>query len=158
MALDDDVALLERIPVLEVLGRDALRILAIGAESRRLRQGEALFREGEDADAAYVVVSGRIALRNQASGGQIALSVGPGALIGESALLTSVPRAASAGATEDTLLLRIPRHTFLRTLEGYPDAASALRNLLARRVQQTVQELEDVRRRLENLDEPHEEP
>ncbi|NJN65014.1 MAG: hypothetical protein HC882_09160 [Acidobacteria bacterium] len=36
MALDDDVALLERVAVLELLGRDALRILAIGAEVRRL--------------------------------------------------------------------------------------------------------------------------
>ena len=34
MTIEDDIAFLERIPSLRLLGRDALRILAIGAESR----------------------------------------------------------------------------------------------------------------------------
>ena len=58
MTIEDDIAFLERIPSLRLLGRDALRILAIGAESRYIHEGISLFGEGEDADCAYVVQEG----------------------------------------------------------------------------------------------------
>ena len=43
MSIEDDIAFLERVPTLALLGRDALRILAIGAESRYLHDGNVLF-------------------------------------------------------------------------------------------------------------------
>ena len=55
MSIEDDIAFLERVPTLALLGRDALRILAIGAESRYLHDGNVLFSQGEAADAGYVV-------------------------------------------------------------------------------------------------------
>ena len=48
MAIDDDIAFLERVPTLGLLGRPALRILAIGAETRRLDGGEVLFNAGDE--------------------------------------------------------------------------------------------------------------
>jgi CRP-like cAMP-binding protein len=149
MALDDDVALLERVAVLEVLGRDALRILAIGAESRRLKAGDTLFREGEDADAAFVVASGTVALKNVLTNGQPEVLAGPGCLIGETALITEARRPATAIGRADAMLLRIPRNTFLRTLEGYPSAAVKLRDLVARRLSATLGELDRIRHRLD---------
>ncbi|ALK11063.1 cyclic nucleotide-binding domain-containing protein [Blastochloris viridis] len=152
MALDDDVALLERVAVLQVLGRDALRILAIGAEARRLKAGDTLFREGEDADAAYVVASGTVALKNVLHTDRAEVLAGPGAMIGETALITEVRRPATAVGRNDATLLRIPRHTFLRMLEGYPAAAEQLQALLARRLADTIAELDRVRRRLDVSD------
>ena len=58
MTIEDDIAFLERVPALALLGRDALRILAIGSESRYVHEGNTLFGEGEDADGAYVVQEG----------------------------------------------------------------------------------------------------
>ena len=43
MSIDDDVALLERVPTLRLLGRDSLRMLAIGSEQRSIYSGEYLF-------------------------------------------------------------------------------------------------------------------
>src|ERR1700750_2941618 len=62
MTIEDDIAFLEGIPSLRLLGRDALRILAIGAESREIHEGISLFGEGEDADCAYVVQEGSFEL------------------------------------------------------------------------------------------------
>jgi CRP-like cAMP-binding protein len=137
------------VAVLEVLGRDALRILAIGAETRRLKAGDTLFREGEDADSAFVVASGTVALKNVLDNGQPDVLAGPGALIGETALITPVRRPATAIGRDDATLLRIPRHTFLRTLEGYPAAAEKLHDLLTKRLSDTVTELDRVRRSFE---------
>ena len=47
MALDDDMTLLARQPLLSLMERDALRLLAFAAESRILRAGDVLFRAGE---------------------------------------------------------------------------------------------------------------
>ena len=47
MTIEDDIVFIERVPTLRTLGRDALRILAIGAESRYVHKGEVLFVAGE---------------------------------------------------------------------------------------------------------------
>ena len=46
MSIDDDIALFETVPILALLGRDALRILAIGADTISLETGDTLFPGG----------------------------------------------------------------------------------------------------------------
>ncbi|HVT55871.1 MAG TPA: Crp/Fnr family transcriptional regulator, partial [Xanthobacteraceae bacterium] len=60
MALEDDIAFLDRIPTLHLLGKDALRLLAISVETIKLARGDILFEEGQPADGGYIVVSGEI--------------------------------------------------------------------------------------------------
>ena len=148
MTLEDDVELLMRVPLLASLGRDALRILAIGAEQRRLQPNETLFREGEDADAAYLVIAGSVTLKHMLDPKRGEVVVEVGALIGETALITEVRRPVTAFARGEAHLLRIPRNTFLRTLEGYPEAAANVRRMFAQRMAKTVSELDEIRRRL----------
>ena len=82
MTIEDDIAFFERVPTLHLLGRDALRILAIGAENRYVHSGEALFSAGETADGAFVVQEGSFSLSaNPALGDGI--TVGPLTLLGE---------------------------------------------------------------------------
>jgi hypothetical protein len=50
VGIEDDIAFIERVPTLRMLGRTALRILAIGAESRYVHKGEVLFNAGETTD------------------------------------------------------------------------------------------------------------
>src|ERR1043166_4653975 len=97
MSIEDDIAFLERVPALSILGRDALRILAIGSESRYVHEGVTLFAEGEDADSAFVVQEGSFDL--VANAGPVEV-VGPGALIGELALVADVKRPTAAVARE----------------------------------------------------------
>ena len=138
MTIEDDIAFLERVPALALLGRDALRILAIGSENRYVHEGVALFGEGEDADGAYVVQEGSFDLvsRDERRGRDGV--VGPGALIGELALITETQRPVSAVAREPSSVVRIPRQLFLKMLESYPDAALRMRDALAARVNQTA--------------------
>ena len=86
MGIEDDILFIERVPTLRALGRDALRILAIGAESRYVHKGEVLFIAGEAADSGYVIQEGsfRLAGASKQAGELIA---GPGTLLGELALI-----------------------------------------------------------------------
>ena len=96
MSIEDDIAFLERVPTLRLLGRTALRILAIGAESRYVHDGEALFHAGEAADSGYVVQEGSFELRPATPIVAAEVVAGPGTLLGELALLTETARPATA--------------------------------------------------------------
>ena len=146
MSIEDDIAFLGRVPILTLLGREALRILAIGAENRYVHDGDVLFREGEAADAAYVVQEGSFTLTSEhISPGLEPVTVGPGTLIGELALLTATMRPATATALEPSSVMRIPRTLFIKMLEGYPDAARRLRAMIAERAEQAMMDIRSVR-------------
>src|SRR6202166_547185 len=144
MTIEDDIAFLERVPVLRRLGAPALRILAIGAESFSVQAGRVLFTAGDAADCAYIIQQGSIGLKPERPGeGEVI--AGPGTLLGESALLRESRRPATAVAGEDATVLRISRAMFLKMLESYPDAAVRLRELMVSRADQWTREMENVR-------------
>jgi CRP-like cAMP-binding protein len=152
MTIEDDIAFFERVPTLGQLGRDALRILAIGAESRYVHDGEVLFAAGDDADAGYVIQEGSFSLSTGQAEETEPLVVGRGALIGELALLTETTRPATATAREPSTVLRIPRGLFLKMLDGYPSAAEKLRDILATRSNQSAADIYAVRGILDGRD------
>jgi CRP-like cAMP-binding protein len=145
MSIEDDIAFFERVPTLNVLGRAALRILAIGAESRYVHSGEVLFSAGEPADSGFVVQEGAFMLAPQQPNGGDSIVVGRGTLIGELALLVETIRPVTATAKEPSTVLRIPRTLFLKMLEGYPDAAKKLRDIIATRTDSSTKEIFKVR-------------
>jgi CRP-like cAMP-binding protein len=150
MTIEDDIAFLERMPIFALLGPQALRILAIGAESRYVHNGEVLFVAGELADGGYVVQDGSFALQlDDAESDEARVVVERGTLLGEFALLTETVRPVTATALEPSTVMRIPRSLFLKMLEGFPDAAQRLRDYMARRAEQTAREIVAVRQALD---------
>jgi CRP-like cAMP-binding protein len=138
MSIEDDVALLERVPTLRLLGMAALRMLAIGSEQRDVARGDALFNAGDDADAGFVVQRGAFRIED---GNGAAIVAGPGALIGELALITAMQRPSSAIALEHSSVIRVARSLFQRVLESDPAAASRLRDEIANRTSQIASEI-----------------
>ena len=124
MALAQDIAVLESVPLFRQLDRDALRLIAFAAEARSGQPGELLFIRGEVSDAGYVVMSGSVVVEG-AAGDRIIAS--RGTLIGEMALLIDTERPVTATVKEAGQLLKISRGVFRRVLEEYPEAADALR-------------------------------
>src|ERR1700732_442211 len=119
MTIEDDIAFFERVPTLGLLGRDALRILAIGAESRYVHGGEVVFGAGDEPDAGFVIKEASFGLSSGSAGDDEPLVVGRGALIGELALITETKRPATATALEPSTVLRIPRRLFLKIVARY---------------------------------------
>jgi CRP-like cAMP-binding protein len=146
MALEDDINFLDRVPTLHLLGREALRLLAISVETMKLSRGDILFEEGQPADGGYVVVNGELVLQNANDRkGETPLKARRGALIGETAMITDTTRPSTAIASESTIVFRIPRVVFMRILEGEPQAATALRRLVGSRVSRVLSDLDVVR-------------
>ena len=138
MSIDDDVVLLERVPTLRLLGRDSLRMLAIGSEQRSIYSGEYLFRLGEEADSGFVVARGAFRVDD---GAGAETTAGPGTLIGELALVVAMQRPATATAMENSTVIRIARSLFQRVLESDPAAARRLRDEFAARTSQLASDI-----------------
>jgi CRP-like cAMP-binding protein len=149
MAIEDDIAFFEKVPTLAVLGKQALRVLAIGAETRQLHSGAVLFYAGELVDGGYIVQHGTLLVEHATSSEGAEYTVGPGTLLGELALLTDSISPITAIAKEPTVLIRISRTLFRKMLEGYPAAAKRLRDTMAERVDNWSHELTMVKDRLE---------
>ncbi|MEP7031034.1 MAG: cyclic nucleotide-binding domain-containing protein [Pseudolabrys sp.] len=145
MGLEDDIAFFEQVPTFAVLGKQALRILAIGAETKQLQNGAVLYYAGELADAGYVIQEGSLSLEPGTFGEGKEVTVGPGTLVGELALLTEMVCPATAIAKEPTVVIRISRSLFKKMLEGYPAAAEKLRDIMTERLNGWERELSAVK-------------
>ena len=148
MSIEDDIEFFERVPTLALLGREPLRILAIGAESRYLKGGDVLCHQGEAVDAGYVVQEGSFRLTRAGESETTERTAGAGAIIGETALLIDSQSAFTATARQPSTVIRIPRTLFVKMLEGYPDAAARLRDNLLALTEQTARDMRSMRGRL----------
>jgi CRP-like cAMP-binding protein len=125
MSIEDDVALLERVPTLRLLGTEPLRMLAIGSEQRNVARGDLLFSQGDEADCGFVVQRGAFRVDDGSGAETVAR---PGMLIGELALIVAMQRPSTATALENSSVIRISRSLFQRVLESDPAAAVRLRD------------------------------
>jgi len=88
--------------------------------------GDVLIREGDRGDLFYVIVEGEVEITRA---GTLVSEQGPGAYVGEIALLRDVPRTASVIAKTPLRLLALEREPFLLAVTGHPgshEAASAV--------------------------------
>ena len=125
MALIDDIRLFAQVPLFAGLSEDKLRLMAFGAERRRIVEGQTLFREGASADCGFVVASGSFRLSSTARDGSVRDEgiADVGTLLSELAMISVIERKFTATAVEDSEVIRINRPLFRRMLEEYPDVA-----------------------------------
>jgi CRP-like cAMP-binding protein len=153
VTLDHDVLLLKSIPLLADFSVEQLRLIAFSAEPHTLPPGTILFREGAEAEGGYLVLSGAVRLVRERGGVAEEVAVaGPGALIGELALLCPTTRPVTAEIIEPTELYAITRRLLRRVLQEYPEMAERMRASLSLRLRALMDELGHTRARLLAVD------
>ena len=152
MALETDIDVLSAQPLLGLLPREALRLVAFAAETRILRAGDILFRKGEAADGAYLVISGIVALDTRDDGSPTVHTAGIGHLIGETALFAPTSRPATALARETTTVMKLARTVMMRVLGEFPDAAISVHSAVSARVLEMARDMSGVRDRITAID------
>jgi len=126
---------LRRLPLLAGLDDTDLRNLAAQARRVRVAAGAVLMREGSPADGLYLVLRGRLEVSKTGSGEELLLAhLGPGAFLGEMALLGGAPRSATVRAVRGTELLVIEPAAFRTLLLGSPTAALTVLQAVAGRL------------------------
>lgn len=148
MALEDDIQFLSKVPLFGEFGNEHLRLLAFGAETMRFNAGRTIFREGDAADCAYVIVSGTVRLSHHKRGEQEEIrEVGAGAALSELALLAQARRSVTAQAESDVETIRISRSAVRRILEEYPELASGMYREISSGLRTMIRDVTKLERR-----------
>jgi CRP-like cAMP-binding protein len=124
---------LAHIPLFSTLTPAGLMVVERLLHEREYVSNEVIFDEGEEAQALYIVLSGRVLISRQTSSGlQRIAELGPGQFFGDMALLDNSPRSAQARAAENCVLAAFFREDFIGLLETHAAIASKLSLQLAR--------------------------
>ncbi len=122
-----------------------LEVLATAAEIVHRPPGSHLFKEGEQATAAYLIKEGEVDLyRGSGTRGDVVSRIGPGAVIGDIAMFSSEPYISSARVVSHVTAFQFNRDRLLPELARSP--AICLRWLVA-----GLSQLEKTQRRVINL-------
>ena len=127
---------LARAPIFAPLSEPVRTAIADRSTEIGVTAGEWLFREGDDADALYVIRAGRLEVVRE--DGSVMRVLGRGAALGELALLTSMPRSASVRAARDSDLIEIDRDDFEKLLTEEPKVSMALTRALGSQLRDSV--------------------
>jgi CRP/FNR family cyclic AMP-dependent transcriptional regulator len=103
-------------------------------ETRRVRAGAVIFREGEQADELYVIKSGYVRIL---VGNRTMADLTIDCIFGEMALIDSEPRSATAVAITDVELVPISKRQFLFLVSQTPNFALTVMRALAQRLRAT---------------------
>lgn len=150
MALNDDLEILRVTPLFSEMPDDALRLLAFGATHRNIYDGQTLYKYGDAASGAYVVLSGVLELTEPSRDGSEMVSAGVAdraVLLGELALISPTKRQFTVTATENTHLMRFDRALFHRLLTEYPEVADILRKRIEQNITDLTSSLQKIRYR-----------
>jgi MFS family permease len=121
------VDLLERLDLFTGSARSTIEMLAASAEERHVATGTTIIRQGDPADALWILVEGRLEVSIDADGVQRELPpVDAPGYVGELGLLRGEPRSATVVTAAESRLLRIAGEDFLSALETAPASQSLL--------------------------------
>lgn len=116
--------LLRAIPFFAPLPAPAMERVMADLIATEAAAGDLLIREGDPGDRFYVIVEGTVEITRR---GEHVSEQGPGAYVGEIALLRDVPRTASVTAKTPLRLLALEREPFLLAVTGHPVSHEAAR-------------------------------
>ena len=105
----------------------------------RVEGGQVVFNQGDEADAAYVIVSGRVDVTAGHDGADVRLGeLGPGEVFGELGLIDDAPRSATVTTRRDTLLVKFPRPVFELLMDERPRQMVEIARTIVRRASGTA--------------------
>jgi MFS family permease len=123
------IDVLERLGIFAAAPQAVLERLAGAATEVAFAAGTAVVREGEPADALYVLLDGEVTVTARGEVGdreQTLRTMGPGSYFGEIGLLERIARTATVTAARECRCYRIEGDAFLDALTATPAATSLL--------------------------------
>src|ERR1700733_2411817 len=142
--------LLRGVQVFADLPEDQIAWFISCTEELRLKAGDTYFRQGDPADAMFVVLEGQIQVRGEIGGQMAVIAVKPGDVSGVLPFSRMKQFTFSARAVTDGRVLRFPSSLFPDLVQRMPELAQRLVGLMSDRIRETTR-LEQQRDRLASL-------
>jgi len=129
------VQLLKHVELFSHLTTEQLEHLATQARENSFRKNVVLMNQGDSGESMFIIKSGSVKVFLSDDDGRelVLYEQGPGAVIGDIALLDNEPRSASVMTLEPSSALIIGKQAFLDCLRQSPETAiNIIRSLTAR--------------------------
>jgi CRP-like cAMP-binding protein len=134
-------------------GRGSSQSRAGHPERVTLPRGTTIFKQGDKADAAYILESGEVQIFKMVNGRRIVLGhVQKWGLFGEMGLIDDSPRMASAYVTEDATCTVLSQESFSRMMDSAPDGMLLVIESLTRTLRASGDNLAEARYRISELE------
>lgn len=148
MSINDDVELLRRIPMFAKVEPAKLKLLAFTSERVTYGEGQELFHQGDNADAAYLIIAGTVDVMVDSPKGPLTVAqLGTNEFVGDIGILCDVPRTATVRAATELTTLKITKELFFRMIIDFPAMGVEIMRVLAHRLEQTTVQLREARSR-----------
>ena len=145
MSLLQEYELLRRIPFFAEIEPGKLKLLAFMSERVGYDAGKTLCRQGDPADAAYLIIEGEADIIVDTPNGPLTIAtLGAHDIVGEMAILGDVPRTATVQARTRLIALRIAKDPFMRMVREFPTMAISIMRELAHRLELTNNQLRNA--------------
>jgi CRP/FNR family transcriptional regulator, cyclic AMP receptor protein len=145
MSLKQEFELLRRVPIFAEIEPARLKLLAFMSERVGFDPGKLLMRQGDPADAAYLIIEGDVDVVLETPAGQFTVAtIGANEIVGDMGILGNVPRAATVRAKDRVVALRISKEPFMRMVREFPSMAVSIMQELAQRLEATNRRLSDA--------------
>jgi CRP/FNR family transcriptional regulator, cyclic AMP receptor protein len=138
--------ILKRVPLFSTFSDQQLGALLNCVQHRRYARGAVIVREGDETDALYIILSGRVkVLISDDQGREVILSImGSQEFFGEMGLLDDQPRSANVEALEPCEMLRVSKAGFLACLKDNFDLAMVIIRNLVKRLREADRKIESL--------------
>jgi len=141
---------LRRVPVFQGLPDDQIAWFVAQAQELHLKPGETYARQGDPADAMFVMLEGEFQARGELAGETIVLALKAGDVTGLLPFSRMRQFALNGRATTDARLLRFSSSLFPELVQKMPELATRLVGLMSDRIRETTR-LEQQQDRLASL-------
>ena len=128
---DTKVQALKRAPLFEDLSRKELAQLARVCDDLEVQPGKVLCKEGQMGREFFVIVEGKVLVTRE---GQLLATLNGGDFLGEIAVVTEMPRTATATAETPVRLFVLTGRDFRVVLDDNPTVERKVLRALARRL------------------------
>src|SRR5260370_6140180 len=139
MSLKQEFELLRRVPIFAEIEPAKLKLLAFMSERVGFDPGKRLMRQGDPADAAYLIIDGHAeVILETPAGPVIVATLGANEIVGEMGILGNAPRAAAVRAKDRLIALRIPKEPFMPLAREFPTVAVSIMQELAKQLHRST--------------------
>jgi signal transduction histidine kinase len=139
-----------RVPVFTGLPDDQITWFLSQAAELALKAGETYFREGDPADAMFVILEGQVQVRGEIGGEPIVILLKPGDVTGVLPFSRMKQFTVGTRAVTDARVLRFPSSLFPELVQKMPELTQRLVGLMSDRIRETTRR-EQQRDRLVSL-------
>jgi len=138
------------VPVFAGLPDDQIAWFIGHAEELRLAAGDSYFRQGDPADAMFVVLEGQLQARGEIGGETVVIAIKPGDVTGLLPFSRMKQFSVGARAVTDARVVRFPSSLFPDLVQKMPELTQRLVGVMSDRIRE-ITRLEQQRDRLASL-------